>query len=76
MKKSEFNGYVYDFRVDYGTTNVHDIVDIHKYLMKKKRHSVIKCLYLLKSVSCRINNFIKFHKRKFVELYFDEQSRM
>ena len=23
-----------------------------------------------------INNFIKFHKRKFVELYFNEQSRV
>ena len=23
---------------------------------------------------CRIDNVIKFHKHKFVELYFDEQS--
>ena len=36
MKKSGFNGYVYDFSVDYDATDIDDIVDIHKYLMKKK----------------------------------------
>ena len=35
MKKTEFNGYVYDFSVDYDVSDVDDIVDIHKYLMKK-----------------------------------------
>ena len=35
MKKTEFNGYVYDFSVDYDATDVDDIEDIHKYLMKK-----------------------------------------
>ena len=35
MKKAGFNGYVYDFSVDYDATAVDDIVDIHKYLMKK-----------------------------------------
>ena len=35
MKKTGFNGYVYDFSVDYDTTDVDDIVEIHKYLMKK-----------------------------------------
>ena len=34
MKKTGF-GYVYDFSVDYGANDVDDIVDIHKYLMKK-----------------------------------------
>ena len=34
-KKTGFNGYVYDFSVDYDATNVDDIKDIHKYLMKK-----------------------------------------
>ena len=29
------NGYVYDFSVDYDATDVDDIKDIHKYLMKK-----------------------------------------
>ena len=35
MKKIWFNGYVYDFSVDYDDTYVDDIKDIHKYLMKK-----------------------------------------
>ena len=35
MKKTGFNGYVYDFRVDYGATDVDDIKDIQKYLMNK-----------------------------------------
>ena len=30
-----FNGYVCDFSVDYDATDVDDILDIHKYLMKK-----------------------------------------
>ena len=34
-KKTGFNGYVYDFSVDYDATDVDDIKDIHKYLMKK-----------------------------------------
>ena len=37
MKKTGFNGYVYDFSVDYDATNVDDIKDIHKYLIKKKK---------------------------------------
>ena len=35
LKKTGFNGYVYDFSVDYNVTDVDDIKDIHKYLMKK-----------------------------------------
>ena len=35
MKKTGFNGYVYDFSVDYDATDVDDILAIHKYLMKK-----------------------------------------
>ena len=34
-KKTGFNGYVYDFSVDYDAIAVDDILDIHKYLMKK-----------------------------------------
>ena len=34
MKKTEFNGYIYDFSVYYNVTDVDDIKDIHKYLMK------------------------------------------
>ena len=36
MKKTGFNGYVYGFSVDYDATDVDDIKDTHKYLMKKK----------------------------------------
>ena len=35
MKKTGFNGYVYDFSVDYDVTDVDNIKDIHKYLMKR-----------------------------------------
>ena len=35
MKKIGFNGYVYDFSVDYDAIAVDDILYIHKYLMKK-----------------------------------------
>ena len=35
-KKTMFNGYVNDFRVDYDATDVDDIVGIYKYLLKKK----------------------------------------
>ena len=35
MKRTRFNGYVYDFSVDYDATDVDDILDIHKYFMKK-----------------------------------------
>ena len=36
MKKAGFDGYVYSFMVvDYDATAVDDILDIHKYLMKK-----------------------------------------
>ena len=42
MKKTGFYGYVYDFSVDYDIIAVDDILDIHKYLMKK--HGIVKCL--------------------------------
>ena len=35
MNRTGFNGYVYDFRVDYDAIVANDILDIHKYLMKK-----------------------------------------
>ena len=35
MKRTGFNGYVYDFSVDYDAIAVDDILDIHNYLMKK-----------------------------------------
>ena len=35
MKKTEFNGYVYDFSVDHDVIAVDEILDIHSFLMKK-----------------------------------------
>ena len=35
MKKTRFNGHIYHFSVDYDSIDVDDIVDIHKYLIKK-----------------------------------------
>ena len=34
MKKTRFNGYIYDFSTDYNAISVSDILDMHKYLMK------------------------------------------
>ena len=46
MKKTGLNGYVYHFRTDYDAIAVDDILDIHKYLMKKKWYE--KCFDSLK----------------------------
>ena len=35
MRASGLIGYFYDFSVDYGAIAVDDILDIHKYLMKR-----------------------------------------
>ena len=37
MKKRGFNGYIYDFSTYYSAIAVSDILDIHKYLMKKNK---------------------------------------
>ena len=47
-KKAGFNEYVYDFSVDYDATDIDDIKDIYKYLMKKKTLCKWKYLDLLK----------------------------
>ena len=35
MKKTRLKSYVYDFSTNYSAIAVSDILDIHKYLMKK-----------------------------------------
>ena len=35
MRKTVFNGYIYDFSVDYNDIDVDDFKNIHRYLMKK-----------------------------------------
>ena len=47
MRKTGFNGHVYDFSVDYDAIVVDDILEIHNYLMKKND---IECFGLFKSV--------------------------
>ena len=34
-KKTGLNGYVYEFSVDYNIIDISNIINIHKYLMKK-----------------------------------------
>ena len=50
MKRKGFNGYVYDFSLNYDATNVNDIKDIHKYLMKKKNIMYMKIFKFAKKV--------------------------
>ena len=40
MKTIGFNGYIYGFSVDYDAIAVNDFLDIHKYLMKKKKNDI------------------------------------
>ena len=37
MKKTGFNGYIYDFSIDHDALKVSDILDIRKYLMEKNK---------------------------------------
>ena len=39
MKRTGFYGYVYDFSVDYDAIAVDDILEIHKYSLRK--HGII-----------------------------------
>ena len=41
MKKTGFNGCVYDFSVDYDAIKVSDILDIHKFFMEKNKIVVV-----------------------------------
>ena len=44
MKKTGLNRYVYDFGVDYDALTLGDILEIHKYLMKK--NGIIKNVWI------------------------------
>ena len=62
MKNTGLKGYVYDFIVDYDTIAIDDILDIHKYVMKKMR--LYKMLIFVKEIfvsammffSCNLSN--------------------
>ena len=53
IKSTGLNGYVYDFSVDEDTIDFTDILDIHKYSLKK--HD-IKCLNLFKKILIRLSS--------------------
>ena len=57
MKKTGLNGYVYDFSVDYDTIAVDDILDIHKYLMKK--NDIKKMFRFIKKIFITVIGFIR-----------------
>ena len=59
MKGTGFTDYVYDFSVDYDATDIDDIKDIHKYLMKKNDIVLMKIFSFVKKVCFRANSFIK-----------------
>ena len=50
MKKTGFNGYIYDFSVDYDATEIDDIKDIHRHLMKKNNIVSMKIFRKLKKL--------------------------
>ena len=62
MKNTGLKGYVYDFIVDYDAIAIDDILDIHKYVMKKMR--LYKMLIFVKEIfvsammffSCNLSN--------------------
>ena len=41
MKKTRLNGYVYKFSVDYDIIDTSNIINIHKYLMKKTWYKIM-----------------------------------
>ena len=47
MKQTGLNVYAYDFSVDYGSIDVHDILDIHEYLMNQNN---VKMFQLIKKI--------------------------
>ena len=50
MKKTGFNGYVYDFSVDYDSADADDIKNIHKYLKYYKMFRFIKKCFFIGSL--------------------------
>ena len=69
IKKTGLNGYLYDFSVDYNIIDTSNIINIHKYLMKK--YDINKCLQLVKNIVNIVNasNQYKVHFVKQSETY-------
>ena len=45
MKKTGWYGSAFDFSVDYRVTAVDDVLDIHKYLIKKMAYNIKSVFY-------------------------------
>ena len=43
-KKTELNGYIYDFSVDYDAIAVDYVLDVQRYLFNEKEWDSLKCL--------------------------------
>ena len=71
--KKKTGGYVYDFSVDYDANDVDDILKIQIYLMKKSSIVWIKMFGFVQKVFFA---GLTFYKDKFVELYFNKESRV
>ena len=50
MKKTGFNSYIYDFSTVYKAIATYDLLDIHKYLMKKNNIVLMKIFSFVKKV--------------------------
>ena len=79
MKKTGLNGYVYEFNVDYKPPDPSERMSktiplIRKYFMAK--YNIKWKAWVYSGVFYRISIFIDFNKCEYVELYFNEQSRM
>ena len=73
MKKNGFNGHIYDFSVDGDAIDVDNILDIHKYSMKKMTYYKMfgfmkKCFFTA--------IWLQFIECNSIKMYFYEQSRM
>ena len=75
MKKTGFNGYIYNFSADYNAIAVSDTLDIHKYLLKKNE-IVQKCSNLLSKYLFQQWYFWQSIKCKSIRMYFSKKSRM
>ena len=76
MKITGLNGCVYNFSINYNTVPTVVMPHIHKYLMAKNNIQYKMSGFIKKCFFTVLAFNIDFNKRKFVELYFSEQSRI
>ena len=75
MKKTGFNGSIYDFSVDYNTIDVNDIKNIHKCLMKKTTQYKDVQIYQA-NIYFNDDVFQQSIMCELIRMCIDEQSRM